>query len=120
MISHADLSGIMAIMPAFTSDNGTSVDETSTIDLDRLAAGLNRMIEDGAGLIATCGSFGEFIRPQFLGKLRKLLGRQRRSLKGHQGEKNTSQQPKPCVVHFNPFLQFRYLCCIPTPSSWRA
>jgi dihydrodipicolinate synthase/N-acetylneuraminate lyase len=60
MPSGNDLSGIMAMMPAFASDNAASIDATDTVDLDRLEAGLNRMIGDGAGTIATCGSFGEF------------------------------------------------------------
>lgn len=60
MASASDLSGIMAMMPAFTTDDGGSIDATDTVDLGRLEAGLNRMIGDGAGVIATCGSFGEF------------------------------------------------------------
>lgn len=60
MVSCSDLSGIMAMMPAFTTDDGASLDATDTVDVARLTAGVNRMIGDGAGVIATCGSFGEF------------------------------------------------------------
>jgi len=60
MIGCSDLSGLMAMMPAFTTDDGGSLDATATVDVDRLRAGLDRMIGDGAGVIATCGSFGEF------------------------------------------------------------
>lgn len=60
MVSCSDLSGIMAMMPAFTTDDGGDMDATETIALDRLEDGLNRMIGDGAGVVATCGSFGEF------------------------------------------------------------
>ena len=60
MGSSRDLKGFMAMMPAFTTDDGASIDATETIDLDRLSAALNKMIADGAGLISTCGSFGEF------------------------------------------------------------
>lgn len=60
MPSSSDLSGIMAMMPAFTTDDGSSLDATDTIDVNRLEAGVERMIGDGAGVIATCGSFGEF------------------------------------------------------------
>ena len=60
MINSGDLNGFMAMMPAFTTDDGASVDATETIDLNRLSTALNRMIADGAGVISTCGSFGEF------------------------------------------------------------
>jgi dihydrodipicolinate synthase/N-acetylneuraminate lyase len=50
----------MAMMPAFTTDDGGSIDATNTISVDRLEDGVNRMIADGAGVISTCGSFGEF------------------------------------------------------------
>lgn len=60
MASASDLSGIMAMMPAFATDAAASIDATDTVDLGRLEAGLNRMIGDGAGTISTCGSFGEF------------------------------------------------------------
>lgn len=60
MVSSSDLSGVMGMMPAFTTDDGASLDATDTIAVDRLAAGVNRMIGDGIGVISTCGSFGEF------------------------------------------------------------
>ena len=63
----------MAMMSAFTADDGTSVDAADTIDLDRLAKGLNRMIDDGASVIATCGSFGEL--HTLLGEEIKTLNR---------------------------------------------
>lgn len=59
MISPQDLRGIMAMMPAFTTDDGGDVLATQTVDTDRLAAGVNRLVRDGAGAIATTGSFGE-------------------------------------------------------------
>lgn len=60
MVSTKDLNGFMAMMPAFTTDDGSSIEATETIDLGRLSLGLNKMISDGAGVISTCGSFGEF------------------------------------------------------------
>ncbi len=60
MASASDLSGVMAMMPAFTTDDGGSMDATDTVDLGRLEGGLNKMIGDGAGVVSTCGSFGEF------------------------------------------------------------
>jgi dihydrodipicolinate synthase/N-acetylneuraminate lyase len=60
MISASDLKGLMAMMPAFATDDAASVTATSTIALDRLEAGLDRMIKDGANVVSTTGSFGEF------------------------------------------------------------
>lgn len=60
MISSADLGGLMAMMPAFATDDAADIHATNTISVDRLEAGLNRMIGDGANVIATTGSFGEF------------------------------------------------------------
>ena len=60
MISSGDLGGLMAMMPAFATDDAADIHITNTISLDRLEAGLNRMISDGANVIATTGSFGEF------------------------------------------------------------
>lgn len=59
MISSNDLHGIMAMMPAFATDNSGDITATQTIDLKRLETGVNRMIKDGANVITTTGSFGE-------------------------------------------------------------
>ncbi|MBT3791726.1 MAG: hypothetical protein HN658_06350 [Rhodospirillales bacterium] len=60
MVSCSDLSGVMAMMPAFATDDAASIDAKDTVDVNRLEAGLNQMISDGAGVVSTCGSFGEF------------------------------------------------------------
>lgn len=60
MIHSDDLSGLMAMMPAFATDDAADIHATETIALDRLEKGLNRMIGDGADVISTAGSFGEF------------------------------------------------------------
>jgi dihydrodipicolinate synthase/N-acetylneuraminate lyase len=60
MVSAQDLSGVMGMMPAFATPDGADIDATSTIDLDNLRDGVNRMIGDGIDVIATTGSFGEF------------------------------------------------------------
>jgi dihydrodipicolinate synthase/N-acetylneuraminate lyase len=60
MPSASDLSGVMGMMPAFATPDGADIDATSTIDLDNLRDGVNRMIGDGIDVIATAGSFGEF------------------------------------------------------------
>jgi dihydrodipicolinate synthase/N-acetylneuraminate lyase len=59
MISSGDLRGMMAMMPAFATDNAGDVRATDTVDVGRLHQGLDRMIRDGADVIATTGSFGE-------------------------------------------------------------
>jgi dihydrodipicolinate synthase/N-acetylneuraminate lyase len=59
MISAGDLKGIMAMMPAFTTDRGNDIRETATIDTGRLEAGVDRIVKDGIDVITTTGSFGE-------------------------------------------------------------
>jgi hydratase-aldolase len=59
MLSAGDIGGLMAMMPAFATDDATDIRSRSTVDIDRLWTGLDRMIRDGADVIATTGSFGE-------------------------------------------------------------
>jgi trans-o-hydroxybenzylidenepyruvate hydratase-aldolase len=60
MLAAADLKGIMAMMPAFTTDDGGDIDATRTIDVQRLCDGVGRMLADGgADVIGATGSFGE-------------------------------------------------------------
>jgi len=59
MLSASDVGGLMAMMPAFATDDAADIRATSTIDVGRLHQGLDRMIRDGANVIATTGSFGE-------------------------------------------------------------
>jgi hydratase-aldolase len=59
MLSAKDLGGLMAMMPAFATDNAADMKATNTVDVDRLHKGLDRMIRDGANVISTTGSFGE-------------------------------------------------------------
>jgi hydratase-aldolase len=60
MLRALDLRGLMALMPAFATANAADVDATDTVDVDNLRAGVDRIIRDGADIIATTGSFGEF------------------------------------------------------------
>lgn len=60
MVTSADLGGLMAMMPAFATDNAADFKATSTVSVERLEKGLNRMIGDGANVISIAGSFGEF------------------------------------------------------------
>jgi dihydrodipicolinate synthase/N-acetylneuraminate lyase len=50
---------MMAMMPAFAKDSAASLSATDTISVERLRSGLDRMVRDGANVIATTGSFGE-------------------------------------------------------------
>ncbi len=59
MIAAADVGGVMAMMPAFGTDDAGDPRAVNTISVERLQAGLDRMIADGANAVATTGSFGE-------------------------------------------------------------
>src|SRR5690242_5380232 len=59
MLSANDLHGLMAMMPAFAKDGANDLAAVDTVDVERLRAGIDRMICDGGNIIATTGSFGE-------------------------------------------------------------
>ena len=59
MLTFKDLGGLMAMMPAFATDDAASITAKNTVDVERLHKGLDRMIRDGANVISTTGSFGE-------------------------------------------------------------
>lgn len=59
MLTARDIHGVMAMMPAFATDDAVDYRSSNTIDVNRLHHGLDRMIRDGANVIATTGSFGE-------------------------------------------------------------
>lgn len=59
MYAPEDLHGLMAMMPAFTTADAHDLKATNTVDVGNLRAGVDRMINDGAGVITTTGSFGE-------------------------------------------------------------
>jgi dihydrodipicolinate synthase/N-acetylneuraminate lyase len=59
MLGASDIRGMMAMMPAFAKDSAADLRATDTISVERLRAGLDRMVRDGADVIATTGSFGE-------------------------------------------------------------
>lgn len=60
MLEAKDIGGLMAMMPAFATDDAASMTARNTVDVARLRTGLDRMVRDGANVIATTGSFGEF------------------------------------------------------------
>lgn len=59
MLTAGDIGGVMAMMPAFAKDDAVDLSATDTVSVERLRAGLDRMVRDGADVIATTGSFGE-------------------------------------------------------------
>jgi hydratase-aldolase len=60
MLTPQDLHGIMTMMPAFATPDADRIEATSTVAVDNLAAGVDRIIKDGINVISTTGSFGEF------------------------------------------------------------
>jgi len=59
MLSSKDLSGILAMMPAFATPDATDIKATQTIAVDNLKEAVDRIIRDGIGNIATTGTYGE-------------------------------------------------------------
>jgi dihydrodipicolinate synthase/N-acetylneuraminate lyase len=59
MLAATDIGGLMAMMPAFATDAAADLTATDTVSVERLRSGLDRMVRDGADVIATTGSFGE-------------------------------------------------------------
>jgi dihydrodipicolinate synthase/N-acetylneuraminate lyase len=59
MLKASDIGGLMAMMPAFATDSAADLRATNTVSIERLRAGVDRMVSDGANVIATTGSFGE-------------------------------------------------------------
>jgi 4-(2-carboxyphenyl)-2-oxobut-3-enoate aldolase len=59
MVTAKDVSGVMAMMPSFSTENAGDLDAISTVAVGNLQAGVDRMIQDGVDVITTTGSFGE-------------------------------------------------------------
>lgn len=55
-----ELHGLNAMMPAFAKANATDLNATDTVDVDNLKDAVDRLIRDGADVISTTGSYGEF------------------------------------------------------------
>lgn len=60
MLTPADLRGIMAMMPAFATDDAADIRARSTVHVEHLKDAVDRIIRDGVDVIATTGSYGEF------------------------------------------------------------
>ena len=54
-----ELKGVCGMMPAFATANASEITATNTVDVDNLQDGVDRIIKDGIGVIATTGSFGQ-------------------------------------------------------------
>lgn len=59
MLTARDIGGLMAMMPAFATDDANDILARNTVSVPRLREGLDRMVRDGANVISTTGSFGE-------------------------------------------------------------
>ncbi len=54
-----ELKGVCGMMPSFATEDAGSLTATNTIAVDNLQQGVDRIIKDGIGMIATTGSFGQ-------------------------------------------------------------
>jgi dihydrodipicolinate synthase/N-acetylneuraminate lyase len=59
MLRAQDMTGVMAMMPAFTTPDGDSLAATDTVNTTELESAVDKIIRDGVDAIATMGSFGE-------------------------------------------------------------
>jgi len=59
MLRAQDMTGVMGMMPAFTTPDGDSLAATETVNTTELESAVDRIIRDGVDVIATMGSFGE-------------------------------------------------------------
>ena len=59
MITANELSGVLAMMPAFATPDAIGISATETIAVDNLKEGVNRIVRDGINNIATTGTYGE-------------------------------------------------------------
>src|SRR5712692_7590336 len=54
-----ELKGICGMMPSFATADASNLLATNTIDVANLQEGVDKIIKDGIGMIATTGSFGQ-------------------------------------------------------------
>jgi 4-(2-carboxyphenyl)-2-oxobut-3-enoate aldolase len=54
-----ELKGVCGMMPSFATDDASSLLATNTINVQNLQEGVDKIIKDGIGMIATTGSFGQ-------------------------------------------------------------
>lgn len=59
MVTAKDVQGVMAMMPSFSTDDAGNLNARSTVAVDNLQSGVDRIIKNGVDVITTTGSFGE-------------------------------------------------------------
>jgi len=59
MITVKELKGVMAMMPAFTTSDGSSPSAKDTVNTTELERAVDQIIRDGVDVVTTMGSFGE-------------------------------------------------------------
>jgi dihydrodipicolinate synthase/N-acetylneuraminate lyase len=59
MISANELSGVLAMMPAFATPDAIDIRATETIAVDNLREAVERIVRDGINNIATTGTYGK-------------------------------------------------------------
>ena len=59
MITVKELKGVMAMMPAFTTSDGSSPSAKDTVNTMELERAVDQIIRDGVDVVTTMGSFGE-------------------------------------------------------------
>ena len=59
MITVKNLKGVMAMMPAFTTADGSSPSAKETVNTTELERAVDQIIRDGVDVVTTMGSFGE-------------------------------------------------------------
>ena len=59
MITANELSGVLAMMPAFATPDAIEISATDTIAVNNLKEGVDRIVRDGINNIATTGTYGE-------------------------------------------------------------
>lgn len=60
MYAANELHGLNVMMPAFAREGADDLEAVDTVDVDTLTDAVDRVIKDGANVISTTGSFGEF------------------------------------------------------------
>jgi dihydrodipicolinate synthase/N-acetylneuraminate lyase len=59
MIQASDIHGVMAMMPAFATDDANSIHAKDTVNVPELERSVDRAVRDGINVITTTGTFGE-------------------------------------------------------------
>ena len=59
MIQASDIHGVMAMMPAFATDDANSIHAKDTVNVPELERSVDQAVRDGINVITTTGTFGE-------------------------------------------------------------